>query len=129
MLSEELAEATLYTSAEPCVMCTRPVYWLRELTGDDPENPIFDLPCREVLSRGQRMIDVVGPVLEDEAAAAHEGFSWGELACQDTGEAFAVAPLVTVPWCQLARQLSGQVGFLCLPCGAPWSDCLKACER
>ena len=85
---EELAEATLYTSAEPCVMCTGAVYWtgigrivyalserrLLELTGDDPENPTFDLPCREVLSRGQRVIEVVGPVLEDEAAAAHEGF-------------------------------------------------------
>src|SRR5699024_11581638 len=46
---EELAEATLYTSAEPCVMCTGAVYWtgigrivyalserrLLELTGED----------------------------------------------------------------------------------------------
>ncbi len=85
---EKLAAATLYTSAEPCVMCTGAIYWtgigrivyalserrLLELTGDDPENPTFDLPCREVLSRGQREIDVVGPLLEDEAAIAHHGF-------------------------------------------------------
>lgn len=85
---EDLAAATLYTSAEPCVMCTGAVYWtgigrivyalsehrLLELTGDDPENPTLDLPCREVLSRGQRDIEVVGPLLEDEAATAHEGF-------------------------------------------------------
>jgi xanthine permease len=85
---EQLAGATLYTSAEPCVMCTGAVYWtgigrivyalsehrLLELTGDDPENPTFDLPCREVLSRGQREIEVLGPLLEDEAAAAHAGF-------------------------------------------------------
>ncbi len=86
--AEELASATLYTSAEPCVMCTGAVYWtgigrivyalsearLLALTGDDPENPTFDLPCREVIARGQREIEVVGPLLEDEAAVAHHGF-------------------------------------------------------
>jgi len=85
---EQLERATLYTSAEPCVMCTGAVYWcgvgrivyalsetkLLELTGDDPENPTFDLPCREVVSRGQRHIEIVGPLLEDEAAVPHEGF-------------------------------------------------------
>ena len=85
---EELSTATLYTSAEPCAMCTGVIYWtgigrivyalsesrLLELTGDDPEIPTFDLPCREVVARGQRDIEVLGPLLEDEAAAAHEGF-------------------------------------------------------
>lgn len=85
---EGMAAATLYTSAEPCAMCTGAAYWtgvgrivyalserrLLELTGDNPENPTFSLPCRDVASRGQRRIDVVGPLLEDEAAAAHEGF-------------------------------------------------------
>ncbi|MCF2586101.1 nucleoside deaminase [Brevibacterium sp. UCMA 11752] len=86
--AEELPTATLYTSAEPCVMCTGAIYWtgigrivyalsesrLLELTGDDPENPTFDLPCREVIARGQQNIEVLGPLLEDEAAAAHEKF-------------------------------------------------------
>ncbi|GAA1625236.1 solute carrier family 23 protein [Leucobacter chromiireducens] len=85
---DELAGATLYTSAEPCVMCTGAVYWtgigrivyalsehrLLGLTGDDPENPTFDLPCREVIARGQRHIEVLGPLLEDEAAASHADF-------------------------------------------------------
>lgn len=84
----ELGRSTLYTSAEPCVMCTGAVYWtgigrmvyalserrLLALTGDDPENPTFDLPCREVIARGQRHIEVLGPLLEDEAAQPHEGF-------------------------------------------------------
>lgn len=85
---EAMARATLYTSAEPCVMCTGAAYWtgigtivyalsehrLLELTGANPENPTFDLPCREVISRGQRHIEVFGPLLEEEAAVPHIGF-------------------------------------------------------
>lgn len=85
---EQLAGCTLYTSAEPCCMCAGAVYWtgigrvvyalsehkLLGLTGDHPENPTFSLPCREVFARGQRRVEVVGPVLEDEAAAPHAGF-------------------------------------------------------
>lgn len=80
--------STLFTSAEPCAMCSGAVYWtgidrvvyalserrLLELTGDHPENPTFSLPCREVFARGQRSIAVSGPHLEDEAAEAHLGF-------------------------------------------------------
>src|SRR4029450_8895858 len=87
-----LAQATLYSSAEPCAMCAGAVYWaglgrviyalsearLLTLTGDPPANPTLALPCREVFARGQRAIVVVGPLLEDEAAAPHLGF-WREL--------------------------------------------------
>lgn len=86
--AEDLADATLYTSAEPCAMCTGAVYWtgigrivyglsekrLATLTGADPENPTMDLPCREVAARGQRRIEIIGPLLEDEAAEPHSGF-------------------------------------------------------
>ena len=85
---EHLAQATLYSSAEPCAMCAGAAYWaglgrvvyalsevrLRTLTGDHPENPTLALPCREVFARGQRAIVVIGPLLEDEAAAPHLGF-------------------------------------------------------
>lgn len=85
---EALARCTLYTSAEPCCMCSGAVYWcnigrvvyalserkLLELTGAHPENPTFSLPCREVFAKGQRDIQVIGPVLEDEAAKPHVGF-------------------------------------------------------
>ena len=84
----QLARCTLYSSAEPCAMCAGAIYWcgigrvvyalsehrLLTLTGDHPENPTFALPCREVFARGQRRIEVVGPCLEDDAAAAHAGF-------------------------------------------------------
>jgi tRNA(Arg) A34 adenosine deaminase TadA len=85
---DALAAATLYSSAEPCAMCAGAIYWsgigrvvyglseqqLRALTGNHPENPTLRLPCREVFARGQRAVEVVGPFLEDEAAAAHAGF-------------------------------------------------------
>lgn len=88
MLSRDvLATATLYSSAEPCAMCAGAIYWagigrvvyglsehrLRGLTGNHPENPTLDLPCREVFARGQRATEVVGPLLEDEAEALHHG--------------------------------------------------------
>jgi len=83
-----LAKATLYTSAEPCCMCAGAIYWanigrvvyglsehrLLLLTGDNEENPTFSLPCREVFARGQRRVEVIGPLLEEEAAIPHRGF-------------------------------------------------------
>lgn len=85
---ERLRTATLYTSAEPCAMCAGAIYWagigrvvyglsesrLLALTGSHPENPTLALPCREIFARGQRAIEVAGPLLEEEAAAVHEGF-------------------------------------------------------
>jgi len=83
-----LARCTLYSSAEPCAMCAGAIYWagigrvvyglsegrLRSITGDHPENPTLDLPCRTVFAAGQRPTEVLGPLLEDEAAALHEAF-------------------------------------------------------
>ena len=85
---ERLRAATLYSSAEPCAMCAGAAYWagvgrvvyalsearLLALTGSHPENPTLSLPCRAVFAAGQRSIEVVGPLLEDEAAAPHRGF-------------------------------------------------------
>jgi len=82
-----LAGATIYSSAEPCAMCAGAIYWagigrlvyglsevrLRGITGNHPENPTLDLPCRAVFASGQRATEVIGPLLEDEAAALHAG--------------------------------------------------------
>src|ERR1700690_4238893 len=82
-----LASATLYSSAEPCAMCAGAIYWagigrlvyglsehrLRAVTGNHPENPTLDLPCRQVLASGQRATEVLGPLIEDEAEALHAG--------------------------------------------------------
>lgn len=85
-----LKDCILYTTAEPCSMCAGAIYWsnvrtvvyamtekqLLELTGSDEQNPTFDLPCREVFSRGQKDITVIGPFpdLAKEAAKIHIGY-------------------------------------------------------
>lgn len=89
---EFLANCTLYTSTEPCAMCAGAIYWagigrvvyalseaeLRQITGAHPENPTLDLPCREVFQRGQRKIEVIGPVELPEAREVHLNF-WNSL--------------------------------------------------
>ena len=83
-----LAGCTLYSSAEPCAMCAGAIYWcgigrvvygqsersLKSVTGADPQNPTLDLPCRVVFAAGQRPTEVVGPLLEEEAALLQRGF-------------------------------------------------------
>lgn len=85
-----LALCTLVTTFEPCAMCAGTIYWagigrvvygaeesaLLALTGSHPENPTLSLPCREVFARGQRRVEVIGPVpqVADEMIATHRGF-------------------------------------------------------
>ena len=83
-----LASCTMYVSAEPCAMCAGAIYWagigrvvygqseavLKRQTGAHEENPTLDLPCRVVFASGQRRVEVIGPLLEDEAAALQDGF-------------------------------------------------------
>jgi tRNA(Arg) A34 adenosine deaminase TadA len=85
-----LAGCTLYTSAEPCAMCAGAIYWagigrvvygqtekaLKEQTGAHEENPTLDLPSEIVFRAGQRPTEVLGPLLEDEAARLQADF-WG----------------------------------------------------
>jgi tRNA(Arg) A34 adenosine deaminase TadA len=83
-----LSNCTLYSTAEPCAMCAGAIYWagigrvvygqaesdLKAMTGDDPENPTMSLPCRTVFAAGQRPVEVVGPLLADEAAELQAEF-------------------------------------------------------
>lgn len=88
--ADYLWRCTLVTTFEPCAMCAGTAYWanigrivygaeesaLLALTGDHAENPTLSLPCREVFARGQKAIEVIGPVPEvaQEMIATHRGF-------------------------------------------------------
>ena len=84
----ELGAMVLYTSTEPCAMCSGAIFWsgiggvtyalaettLYEFTGDDESNLTLELPCRTVFAAGRRQITVQGPFELDEARAVHAGF-------------------------------------------------------
>lgn len=88
--ADYLWQCTLVTTVEPCAMCAGTQYWahigrlvygmtesrLLELTGNHDENPTMALPCREVFARGQKAVDVIGPVaaVEEDIASVHRGF-------------------------------------------------------
>jgi tRNA(Arg) A34 adenosine deaminase TadA len=78
-----LADCTLYTSTEPCAMCAGAIYWARIpriVFGCSVEglHSVTDgtlrLPCRQVFAHGDREVEVVGPVLADEAVEVHREF-------------------------------------------------------
>jgi tRNA(Arg) A34 adenosine deaminase TadA len=87
---EFLWNCSLYTTVEPCVMCTGAIYWgnigrivygleeaaLLEMTGDDDRNPTFNIPCRTIVMGGQKDMVVVGPIDEvaDEIVEGHKRF-------------------------------------------------------
>jgi tRNA(Arg) A34 adenosine deaminase TadA len=82
-----LAKCTVYASSEPCPMCAGSIFWsnirrvvyglsaekLYELVGWESEE-ILNLSCREVFNQGHKPVEVIGPILEDEAIRVHAGF-------------------------------------------------------
>lgn len=88
--ADYLWHCTLYTTAEPCVMCAGTLYWanigrlvygisevrLLELTGNSSKNPTLNVPCRSVFAQGQKPIRVWGPFrdVEAEIVEVHQGF-------------------------------------------------------
>jgi tRNA(Arg) A34 adenosine deaminase TadA len=88
--SAYLARCTLVSTFEPCAMCTGTIYWadigrivygaseqaLLALTGNHEANPTLSLACRELIARGQKAIEVIGPVpaVVAEMVEPHLGF-------------------------------------------------------
>ncbi|MCK9330847.1 MAG: nucleoside deaminase [Sphaerochaetaceae bacterium] len=81
---EKLASCSLYSTAEPCVMCCGAMYWtnvrrlvygisevqLLKLTGSNDLNPTFSLPCIDVFESGQKDFVVCGPAKDPRLIAA-----------------------------------------------------------
>lgn len=78
-----LRECILYTSTEPCVMCSGAIYWsgigrvvygcsearLAGYAGSD-----FLIPSRDIFAKGKRPICIEGPILEEESVVLHARF-------------------------------------------------------
>ncbi len=85
---ETLARATLYSSAEPCVMCAGAIFWsnigrvvygidavrLRVFRGERAEQRDAELSCRDVFAASPHPIECIGPALIEEASEPHRGF-------------------------------------------------------
>lgn len=88
---EALAGATLYASGEPCVMCAGAIFWsnirrvvfgidavrLRGFRTRHADAADLVMSCREVFAASGHAIEVLGPVLADEAARPHERY-WAQ---------------------------------------------------
>ena len=89
LTERQIATATLYTSCEPCAMCSGSMYWgglnrmvygmseadLLEYTGGHQLNPTMTgVGCRAVLQSGHREVEVKGPFLIDEASVIHRTY-------------------------------------------------------
>jgi tRNA(adenine34) deaminase len=85
---EQMAKCTLYTSAEPCVMCAGAIFWsnirrvvygidattLRGYRGEVAGQMDLRMSCRDVFRASPHAIEVIGPLLEEEARVPHEGY-------------------------------------------------------
>ena len=85
-----LRGSALYTSTEPCAMCSSAIFWsgigrvvyalsseqLMGIVRDESGSSTLALSCREVFERGGRNIEVSGPHITEQAAKVHERF-WG----------------------------------------------------
>ncbi|MFN3733326.1 nucleoside deaminase [Comamonas testosteroni] len=84
---DELAGATLYSSAEPCVMCAGAIFWsaigrvvygidaerLRVFRGERLDQKDAELSCRDVFQAASHAIECIGPALIEEASSSHQG--------------------------------------------------------
>ena len=71
-----MCAGTLYWANTGRVVFGMTEAWLMAFTGNHGENPTLGLPSREVFSRGQKAIEVIGPLAEvqQDIAALHREF-------------------------------------------------------
>lgn len=78
--AEDRARITLYTSTEPCAMCSGAAYWSRighivfgcsARALADAAGADFLIPSRELVARGEAPPRVTGPLAEERGRAQH----------------------------------------------------------
>ncbi|KTD43055.1 tRNA-specific adenosine deaminase [Legionella parisiensis] len=78
-----LKNAILYTSTEPCAMCSGAIYWAgisRVVYGCSTQTLEkhayggLAIPSAEIFKQGKRMVRASGPYFEAKAVKVHEGF-------------------------------------------------------
>jgi tRNA(Arg) A34 adenosine deaminase TadA len=65
-----MCAGAIYWSGVPRVVFALPAARMNAVAGTSTD--VLDMGSREVLARGQRSIEVIGPVLEDEAVVVLE---------------------------------------------------------
>ena len=84
---DALSGATMYASGEPCVMCAGAIFWsnirrvvfgidavaLRAFRGEHADQRDAELSCRDVFAASPHEVEVIGPVLKEEASGPHRG--------------------------------------------------------
>jgi tRNA(Arg) A34 adenosine deaminase TadA len=80
---EEMRRSVLYTSCEPCAMCSGKMYWagIRSVVYALPAEELaalagrrFLVPCRELFAKASETVHIGGPVLVSRAREVHLGF-------------------------------------------------------
>ena len=77
-----LSECWLYSSTEPCVMCSGAIRWARipRVVYGTPQNlggHFNEIPCREILEEIAPGTEVIGPVLQEEGREIRAEFGRG----------------------------------------------------